>query len=145
MSNIVIASNDALCQSAKNWFVQNNIAVEGPALDKLGDGDKLYIIAHDTELGSGEDFSRYVLSSTTNFPMTNWVCVLIVCSAAALPQGKILSAAENVANFFKRPVMASTTTVYGQWSATGATFTGEYRTVNPGEDVESLFENLTIK
>lgn len=144
MSNIVIASNDALCQSAKNWFVQNNKASEGPAIDNLGDGDILYVIAHDNELGSGEEFTQYVSSSTGNFPMTKWKCVLIVCSAAALPQVGIVSAAENVANYFQRPVFASTTTVYGEWDNNGAQFTGEFITVNPGDDIESRFANMTI-
>jgi hypothetical protein len=54
MSNIVIASNDPVCQNAKNWFIRNQNCIEGPPIGDLEDGETLFIIAHDTDLGTGE-------------------------------------------------------------------------------------------
>ena len=146
MANIVIASDDQLCQSAMNWFVKHQKCVNDTAkIDTLKDGEKFYIIAHDIELGDASQLIEYM--SQFDFPMeADFMIVLIVCSAHTLnfTQG-LVTPAEAIANHFQRNVYASKTLVYGRWSDDGAaSFTGDYLTVTPNTDIESLFEKLKI-
>jgi len=146
MPNIVIASKDNLCQSAKNWFVKFKNCVETMALDNLGDNDTLYIIAHDAELGDADALINMIGKATANVPMTNFKVILIVCSAASLLFSKDLQTpAENLANFLKRNVLASENNVLGIWNDQGnASFKGKYVVVKPGDDLLSLFANMKV-
>jgi hypothetical protein len=144
MANIVIASNDPGCQSAKSWFMTNQHYVSGPPLDALKDNDKLVIIAHDAELGDGTALIQELAKS--NFPMSaNFSVVLIVCSAASGQFGsELMTPAERIANHFHRPVHAARGVVTGTWDPKGANFVGEFIVVHPDTDITSLLGRLSI-
>jgi hypothetical protein len=143
MANIVIASTDSICQSAKEWFKKYQKFVEGTT-DKLANGDVLLIIAHDSELGDGSAFVQHFPApkdTSMKFGIT-----LIVCGAAGMTYLKdLMTPAERIANHFNQPVQAADSVVYGEWNDTGAKFTGKYITVNPGTDVTSLMSKLSVK
>ncbi|MEM8927649.1 MAG: hypothetical protein AAGC45_05565 [Bacteroidota bacterium] len=145
MCNVVIASKDALCQSAKNWFVTKKGYEEGlESFSNLGDGKQLIIIAHDNELADGNGLIAELQKQA--FPMTDFKVILVVCSAAALNDFTtgVVTPAENLANYFKRSVFASTDIVVGQWDDSGAQFKGNYKEVKPGEDIISKLEGLDL-
>lgn len=144
MSNVVIASKDALCQSAKKWFVDKKKFAEGlEKFSSLKDGESLIIIAHDKELGDSSGLIEELRKQ--DFPMTKFKVLLIVCSAASLDSvSGIVTPAEALANYFRRSVEASTTVVTGKWTDTFSTFEGSFITVYPHTDIISQFENLTI-
>ena len=143
MSNIVIASKNLLCQSAKDWFVTSQHYQEGPPIDSLKDGENLIIIAHDSELGDGSGLVAILSKDDT--PMSKFNVLLIVCSAASQKFGKnLVSPAECLANHFKRDVHAAKNLVFGKWDASGAVFTGEYVVVPWGSDVTVLMSKLNI-
>jgi hypothetical protein len=144
MPNVVIASTDPLCQSAKNWLVQNNKAVVGPPIDQLEDGNQLIIIAHDTEMGDGSGF----VNSINNYPFpmaAKFDVILIVCSAAStLFEKELLTPAERIANYFQRTVHASRTVVQGTWDASKMNMDGDFINVTPNTDITSLMSNLKL-
>lgn len=144
MPNIVIASDDKLCQSAKEWFIKYQKCIDNPSkIDTLDDGDLLYIIAHDNELGDATQLIKYL--SQFDMPVKNFRILLIVCSAAGYDYEKdLLTPAERIANHFRRPVWASKTVVTGIWNDDGATFKGDYIVVEPDSDITSLLEKLKI-
>jgi hypothetical protein len=145
MPNVVIASNDPLSQSAKDWFIKFNGYVQGPPIDELEGNDTLLIIAHDNELKDGTPLIDFLIKE--DFPMVPFVMRLIVCSAASMKWGRgLLSPAELIANHFRRTVFASTTIVNGIWSNTMglAIFRGDWLAVTPDTDIISLMEKLHI-
>lgn len=145
MANVVIASDDQLCQSAKAWFKKNKNCLEGiENFDKLKDGDWLYIIAHDNELGDAEGLIGALQKQ--DFPVEQFQVLLIVCSAHSHQYTKKLATpAEELANFFRRTVYASKSIVYGNWDDNyGAYFQGDYYAVEPDTDLESLFKKFSI-
>ncbi|MCC4592182.1 hypothetical protein LL974_13635 [Xanthomonas campestris pv. cannae] len=145
MTNVVIASNDPLAQSLQAFLINQQGFVAGPPLDPLGNGNQLWIVAHDSELGDGSAFLRNLLQNT-DFPMeVAFEVVLIVCSAASLDFGsELLTPAERIANTLGRNVIASSTDVYGQWGPNGFAFQGNFVTVTPNTDLTSLFDQLTL-
>lgn len=144
MPNVVIASPDPLCQSAKKWLVDNQGAVDGPVIDLLESGKTLFIVAHDTEMGDASAFLKAI--DTCDFPMeANFKIILIVCSAASMSFGKgLLTPAERIANHFQRPVLASKNVVHGTWNATQMTLIGDYNEIPPNTDITSLISKLKL-
>ena len=145
MPNIVIATQDEICQSAKNWFVKHQDCInDGSRIDELGDGDFLYIIAHDAEMKDGTEFIEYICKFDS--PMSKFTIRMIVCSAASLLFSKgLMTPAERIANHFKRTVWASKTVVTGIWNDDGnANFKGDFIRVDPETDIETLMERLKI-
>jgi hypothetical protein len=143
MANIVIASNDPNCQSAKEWFKAHQKFEEG-TIDKLANGDALLIIAHDTELGDASAFVQHFPAPKD--PSIKFTITLIVCGAAGTTFLKDLKTpAEWIANHFKQPVQAADSVVYGVWGDKGATFTGKYTTVMPDSDITSALGKMSIK
>ncbi|RXJ59997.1 hypothetical protein [Candidatus Marinarcus aquaticus] len=144
MTNVVIASNDEVCQSAKNWFVNSQGYLEGfENFSELSEDSKLIIIGHDEELGDGDEL--LALLQEQDFPMVDFEVILIVCSAHSLKCTKdIITPAEKIANSLRRVVWAATDTVYGQWDQDGAHFSGTYIAVEPDSDILSKFRQMTL-
>jgi hypothetical protein len=144
MSNVVIASNDTVCQSAKEWFKRKLQYVEGPPVDVLKDGEQLVVIAHNTDLRDATAFQSFI--SKYDFPMAaKFTVFLIVCSAASMDfMTELKTPAERVADFFQRTVRASDTVVVGEWNESGAVFTGTYRDIKPGDGVTDRLANLSL-
>lgn len=145
MSNVVIASKDALCQSAKKWFTDKKKFAEGlEKFNSLKDKELLIIIAHDTELGDSSELITELQKQ--DFPMTDFKVLLIVCSAESMDSvSGLVTPAEALANYFNRPLEASTSVVTGKWTDSFSTFEGSFITVYPKTDILSQFELLTIK
>ena len=145
MTNVVIASQDPLAQNLKNFLLDQQGFVAGPPLDPLQNGNQLWIVAHDNELGDGGAFLQALLQNT-DFPMDiAFDVVLIVCSAGSLNFGSdLLTPAERIANALSRNVIASTTDVYGQWGPHGYGFQGNVVTVAPNRDPTNLFDQMSL-
>ncbi len=144
MPNIAIASNDALCKNLKSWFIKHYKCGDENQFENMEDGDHLYIIAHDSEMKNGDEFIQYI--SRFNYPMTDFEITLIVCSADSYMFSEgLLKPSEAIANHFKRPVLASSTIVTGVWNDDGtAFFSGNFKKINPGDDIISKMNNLNI-
>lgn len=144
MANLVIASNDEICQSAKNWFVNSQRYLEGfENFSELSEGSKLIIIGHDEELGDGSEL--LALLQEQDFPMVDFEVILIVCSAHSLEYTQdIITPAENIANSLRRVVWAATDTVYGKWDQDGAYFKGTFIAVEPDSDILSKLIRMTL-
>jgi hypothetical protein len=145
MTNVVIASQDPLAQSLQTFLINQQGFAAGPPLDALQNGNQLWIVAHDNELGDGSAFLQALLQHT-DFPMdVAFEVVLIVCSAGSLNFGSdLLTPAERIANALSRTVIASTTDVYGQWGPHGYAFQGNFVTVAPNSDLTNLFDQMSL-
>lgn len=139
-TSAVVASQAVESQLVQTWLQNNQNARGAPA--EVADGEILWIVGHDTELGDGRSLATAVDNSRF-ISSPHKIVRLIVCYAGNVPSDALSSPAQNIANILRTPVQAATTLVTAQMTEQNLSIGGNFTTFNPQTEEEQITSQIS--